>query len=274
LQEVLLEYRDVFRPTTSIVRGPDFSIKLRDGADIPRPNRVAFRKSPLENKVEEIEMKKLLERGIIEPSISPCGTSKVLVPKKALPDGTPGGLRVTADMRAVNAVTVSDAFRTEDIGAVMEWLARKRCYSVADLKYGYWNVRLAEEERGWLPVGSTSRKLKKAEPCFTTTVKENLAIAFRLQKFGPYLYEENVVAVAKMAAAQEEARGDGAALLKNEERLRDEDGLICQVFGKNDVQMLVTMKLVRSRRDKSCGNCSAARTNVVLRIIMSTTTVV
>jgi hypothetical protein len=31
LREVLLEYRDVFRPTTSIVRGPDFSIKLQDG---------------------------------------------------------------------------------------------------------------------------------------------------------------------------------------------------------------------------------------------------
>jgi hypothetical protein len=67
LREVLLKYRDVFRPTTSIVRGPDFSIKLRDGADIPRLNRVAFRKSPLQKKVEEAEMKKLLERGIIEP---------------------------------------------------------------------------------------------------------------------------------------------------------------------------------------------------------------
>jgi hypothetical protein len=110
LREVLLEYRDVFRPTTSIVRGPDFSIKLQDGADIPRLNRVVFRKSPLEKKVEEVEMKQLLERGIIEPSVSPCGTSNVMVPKKALPDGTPGGLRVAADMRAVNTVTVGDTF--------------------------------------------------------------------------------------------------------------------------------------------------------------------
>jgi hypothetical protein len=57
LREVLLEHGDVFRPTTSIVRGPDFSIKLRDGADIPRLNRVTFRKSPLEKKVDEVEMK-------------------------------------------------------------------------------------------------------------------------------------------------------------------------------------------------------------------------
>jgi hypothetical protein len=50
LREVLLENRDVFRPTTSIVRGPDYSIKLQDGANIPRLNRVAFRKSLLGKK--------------------------------------------------------------------------------------------------------------------------------------------------------------------------------------------------------------------------------
>jgi hypothetical protein len=137
LREVLPEYRDVVRPTTSIVRGPDFSIKLQDCADIPRLNRVAFWKSPLEKNVEEVEMKKMMERGIIKPSVSPCGTSNIMVPKNTLPDGTPGGLRVTADVRAVNAVTVGDACPTEDIGAVLEWLAKKRWYSVADLKDGY-----------------------------------------------------------------------------------------------------------------------------------------
>jgi hypothetical protein len=50
LREVLLGYRDVFRPTTSIARGPDFSIKIQDGADIPRLNRAAFRKSSLKKK--------------------------------------------------------------------------------------------------------------------------------------------------------------------------------------------------------------------------------
>jgi hypothetical protein len=54
---------------------------------------------------------------------------------------------VTAVMRAVNAVTVGDVFPTEDTGAVLEWLAKKRWYSVADLKNGYWKVRLAEESR-------------------------------------------------------------------------------------------------------------------------------
>jgi hypothetical protein len=50
LRKVLLENRDLFRPSSSIVRGLDFSIKLQDGADIPRLNWVAFQKSPLEKK--------------------------------------------------------------------------------------------------------------------------------------------------------------------------------------------------------------------------------
>jgi hypothetical protein len=49
-----------------------------------------------------------------------------MVSKKALPDGKPGGLRVIADMRAVNSVTVGDTFPAEDLGAVLEWLAKKR----------------------------------------------------------------------------------------------------------------------------------------------------
>jgi hypothetical protein len=57
LRKVLMEYRDVFRPTNSVMRGSDFSIKVRNGADIRRLNRVTFRKSTLEKKVEEVEMK-------------------------------------------------------------------------------------------------------------------------------------------------------------------------------------------------------------------------
>jgi hypothetical protein len=51
--------------------------------------------------------------------------------------------------------------------------------------------------------------------------------------------EEDVLTVAEMAAAQVEAYGGGAVLFRNEDRLRDEDGLICQVFGKGDVRVLV-----------------------------------
>jgi hypothetical protein len=68
---------------------------------VSRLNRIVFLKSPLEKEVEEAEMRRLLEWGIVELSMSPCGNSNVIVPKGAIPDVTRGGLRVTADMRAV-----------------------------------------------------------------------------------------------------------------------------------------------------------------------------
>jgi hypothetical protein len=108
LCRVLLDNWEVLRPTTEVVKGHDVSIKLQEGVDVSWLNRVAFRKCPLEMEVEGAEMRKLLERGIVYPSFSPCGKSKVMVQKKKLPDGTSVGLRVTADMREVNPVTVGD----------------------------------------------------------------------------------------------------------------------------------------------------------------------
>jgi Reverse transcriptase (RNA-dependent DNA polymerase) len=97
--------------------------------------------------VEEVEMRTFLECDIVEPSLSPGGTSNIMVPKKKLPDGTSGCLRVTADMRAVNSVRVGDAFGTEGIGMILDWLAKQRWFSVADAKDGYWNVHLADGSR-------------------------------------------------------------------------------------------------------------------------------
>jgi hypothetical protein len=58
-------------------------------------------------------------------------------------------------------------------------------------KYGLGAALLQwEEERGWLPVVFASRKLKGAEPRYTTTEKENLAVVFGLRKFKHCLYRE------------------------------------------------------------------------------------
>jgi hypothetical protein len=70
-----------------------------------------------------------------------------MVPKKALHDGSPGGLRLPADMRAVNSMTVGDAFPTEDIGMILSFLATRKWFTVADLRDGYWNVRIEPDSR-------------------------------------------------------------------------------------------------------------------------------
>jgi hypothetical protein len=126
LREALNENWEVLRPTLrDASENGEFHIKLTPDAEVSRLNRPAFRKSPKEREVEGDEMRGKLARRIIEPSDSPCGTNNVMVPKKAMPDGSEGGLRVTADMRAVNSMTVGDEFPTEDIGMILSFLANE-----------------------------------------------------------------------------------------------------------------------------------------------------
>jgi RNase H-like domain found in reverse transcriptase len=47
-----------------------------------------------------------------------------------------------------------------------------------------------EEERGWLPVGFASRKLKGPKSRYTRTEKVNLAVVFGLRRFRHCLYGE------------------------------------------------------------------------------------
>ena len=101
---VLIEYIDVLSAETGMVPGLEFKIEIEKGADMSMLNRTTPRKSPMEQEVEKREMRELLERGIVEYSRSPYGTSNVFVPKTPPQDGTPGGLLVTPDMRALNSV--------------------------------------------------------------------------------------------------------------------------------------------------------------------------
>jgi hypothetical protein len=102
---VLLEYVDVFSPTTETVPGVEYVIQLKPDADLSQLNRPSFRKSPKELATEREAMEKLLERGIVQPSASCYGTNNVFVEKKRHPDGTSAGIRVTADMSSEQCVS-------------------------------------------------------------------------------------------------------------------------------------------------------------------------
>jgi hypothetical protein len=55
-------------------------------------------------------------------------------------------------MRAVNSVTIGDAFPGDDIQTIVNWLPGKKWFSVADLRDGYWDVELAKESRAYTAV--------------------------------------------------------------------------------------------------------------------------
>jgi hypothetical protein len=94
--------------------GPNFGIVLRPNFDFSSLDCPRLRKSRVEKEIEKREVTKLLERGVLEPSLSKFGTNNVLFGKKTLPDGSFGVVKVMSDMRSLNSMTVGDAFPTED----------------------------------------------------------------------------------------------------------------------------------------------------------------
>ena len=79
-------------------------------------------------------LKDMQAKNVIQPSISAWSSPIVLVKKK---DGT---LRFCVDYRALNKVTVADAFPLPKINDLFDQLGKSRYFSTLDLKSGYWQI--------------------------------------------------------------------------------------------------------------------------------------
>ncbi len=96
------------------------------------------------NKVEELlaeETNKLLQQGIIEPSISPWSSPVVLIKKK---DGTN---RFCVDFTKLNAITVRDLYPLPRIDDIFDHLSDSEYFTTLDFKAGYFQVPLDRRDR-------------------------------------------------------------------------------------------------------------------------------
>lgn len=97
--------------------------------------------SPAKQKLIDVELQKLLDQGIIEPSKSAWSSPILLVPKKD------GSYRVCVDYRRLNQVTKRDAYPLPYISAILDRLRDARYLSSLDVKSAYWQVPVAESSR-------------------------------------------------------------------------------------------------------------------------------
>ena len=87
------------------------------------------------------KLKEMEEKGIIRPSTSPYASQMVVVRKKS------GQLRICVDFRALNKVTIDDAFPLPRINEVIDSLKGARYFSTLDLASGYYQLRIAEQDK-------------------------------------------------------------------------------------------------------------------------------
>lgn len=138
LANLIMCYDDVFSEKGECTPFAEHHVNTGNHQPIAVP---PYRLTPAKRAVMETEINKMLNDGVIEECESAWVSPALLVPKK---DGT---FRFCVDYRKLNAITKIDSYPLPLIDDLLQY-TKKNCYmSTIDLRSGYWQVKLAEQDR-------------------------------------------------------------------------------------------------------------------------------
>ena len=100
-----------------------------------------WRQNPAIRREEMAQVRQMLSSNVIRPSNSPWASPVVMVRKKD------GSLRFCVDFRQLNAATVKDAHPLPRIDDLLDALHGAKWFSTLDLKSGYWQVPITEQDK-------------------------------------------------------------------------------------------------------------------------------
>ena len=141
LRKLLCEFSDVFSEGSHDL-GRTSEVKHTIDTGDARPIRQPARRLPLSRMEEASQLiSDMSKQGIIEPSSSPWTAPVVLVKKKD------GSSRFCVDYRKLNEITKKDSYPLPRIDTTLDAFAGSSWFSTLDLKSGYWQVELQEEDR-------------------------------------------------------------------------------------------------------------------------------
>jgi hypothetical protein len=138
---ILREYKYVFLeevPGLPPRRDIDFSIELIPGV-VPM-SRAPYRMSTPELVELKLQLKEMLDKGHIRPSVSPWGAPTLFVKKK---DGT---LRLCIDYKQLNKMTIKNKYPLPRIDDLFDQLRGATIFSKIDLRFGYHQVQIKDED--------------------------------------------------------------------------------------------------------------------------------
>jgi hypothetical protein len=94
-------------------------------------SRTPYRMSTLELVELKLQLKEMMDKGYIQPSVSPWGAPALFVKKK---DGT---LRLCIDYRQLNKMTIKNKYPLPRIDDLIDQLRGATIFSKIDLRSGY-----------------------------------------------------------------------------------------------------------------------------------------
>ena len=140
LRKLLGEYQDIFSKQGDPVSST--SLVEHEIHTTGRPIRQPFRRqNPIIREIEQQQVKEMLRDGVIRPSSSPWASPVVMVKKKD------GSMRFCVDFRQMNDATIKDAHPLPRIDDTLESLYGAQYFTTLDLKSGYWQVPITEEDK-------------------------------------------------------------------------------------------------------------------------------
>ena len=138
---IVKEFPDVFPNDISglpLDRAIEFVFEL-----VPRTELISippYRMAPVELKELKAQLEELLSKGFIRPSTSPWGALVLFVKKKD------GSLRLCIDYRQLNRATIRNQYPLPHIDELFDQLHGTRVYSKIDLRSGYHQLRVWEND--------------------------------------------------------------------------------------------------------------------------------
>jgi hypothetical protein len=141
-RRTLSSFKDVFPedlpPGLPPSREVDFRIELTPGST--PPSRPTFRLSTPELAELKKQLADLVAHGFIQPSKSPFGAPILFVKKKD------GAMRMCVDYRALNNITIKNAYPLPRVDELFDRLQGARFFSKIDLRSGYHQIRISPED--------------------------------------------------------------------------------------------------------------------------------